>query len=443
MDKNTLSNYGWIVIAVLVLSVMIALATPFGAFIENGVRSTTEGLFDTSKNAMNSAFGDLGVEIKDQEFDSINTNSNPTQTKRVGAIFTDGTFLTWDELQLEENGTKYGYKHNKIYDDEVGYLSFEDCTTLESIVIPAKVKSIAERAFTNCTSLISVEFEDGTQLGSIGNYALLGTSITTFTVPKTVYLTNWQAFCAIDTLTELIFESGRERPIKIGGALVQNSTNVKRIVYPKEIEYFGKNIYTGIGAGTITIEYQGTKQEWQNIPKGEYCNEEAIKEIICSNGIVCSITHTGGTETCEKGKVCTECGVEYTIKNAHTPVNGVCSICNQTVTVIETKHNPYLNNQDNVTVGTWDYSDAKSVTITMIYQVESLSGFPIDYISLVSNNKYINENGELVDSSVKFFNNYITTTTFTTSAVTGSVIFKSGSSGNEYYGLLVEVTPNY
>ncbi len=69
MDKNTLSNYGWIVIAVLVLSVMIALATPFGQYIEQGVRATTEGLFSTSQNAMNNAFGDLGVEVKDQTFE--------------------------------------------------------------------------------------------------------------------------------------------------------------------------------------------------------------------------------------------------------------------------------------------------------------------------------------------------------------------------------------
>ena len=53
MDKNTLSNYGWIVIAVLVLAVMIALATPFGKYIESGVRSTTAGLFETSEKALN------------------------------------------------------------------------------------------------------------------------------------------------------------------------------------------------------------------------------------------------------------------------------------------------------------------------------------------------------------------------------------------------------
>lgn len=64
MDKSTLSNYGWIVIAVLVLAVMIALATPFGTYVKTGVENTTQGLFDTSEKAMNvvgmSAKGDGG-----------------------------------------------------------------------------------------------------------------------------------------------------------------------------------------------------------------------------------------------------------------------------------------------------------------------------------------------------------------------------------------------
>ena len=53
MDKETLSNYGWVVICVLVLVVMIALATPFGKFIAEAVKSTTTGLFDASQNALN------------------------------------------------------------------------------------------------------------------------------------------------------------------------------------------------------------------------------------------------------------------------------------------------------------------------------------------------------------------------------------------------------
>lgn len=71
MDKETLSNYGWIVIAVLVLVVMIALATPFGSFVSEAVQSTTKGLFDVNKSALDSTGL---INIDNQEFDVPNMN---------------------------------------------------------------------------------------------------------------------------------------------------------------------------------------------------------------------------------------------------------------------------------------------------------------------------------------------------------------------------------
>ena len=44
MDKNTLSNYGWIVCVVLVISMMIALATPFATAVKNSVVGSTNNL---------------------------------------------------------------------------------------------------------------------------------------------------------------------------------------------------------------------------------------------------------------------------------------------------------------------------------------------------------------------------------------------------------------
>lgn len=72
MDKNTLSNYGWVVICVMVLAVMIALATPFGNFTTNAVRSTTSGLFKTNQDALNST-GLMG--ISDIEFEGEKPNA--------------------------------------------------------------------------------------------------------------------------------------------------------------------------------------------------------------------------------------------------------------------------------------------------------------------------------------------------------------------------------
>lgn len=51
MDKKTLSHYGWIVILILVLSVMLSFATPFGSYIKDAVVNTTNGLISTNDNA--------------------------------------------------------------------------------------------------------------------------------------------------------------------------------------------------------------------------------------------------------------------------------------------------------------------------------------------------------------------------------------------------------
>lgn len=97
MDKETLSNYGWIVICVLVLAVMIALATPFGDYISTAVKSTTQGLFDTNKNALNSTGL---INIGDQSF------SDGTDTS-ASTLIPDGAKYTIEATNtvLEGNGT--------------------------------------------------------------------------------------------------------------------------------------------------------------------------------------------------------------------------------------------------------------------------------------------------------------------------------------------------
>lgn len=102
MDKETLSNYGWIVICVLVLSVMIALATPFGGYISTAVKSTTQGLFDTNKNALNSTGL---INIGDQSFDD---GASASEIKReAGSVIPDGARYTVKATNtvLKGNGT--------------------------------------------------------------------------------------------------------------------------------------------------------------------------------------------------------------------------------------------------------------------------------------------------------------------------------------------------
>lgn len=95
MDKETLSNYGWIVIAVLVLAVMIALATPFGDYISGAVKSTTAGLFETNRSALNSTGL---IDIDGQQFDG-------DPIVRSGKIVKAAKYTKADGTTLEGDGT--------------------------------------------------------------------------------------------------------------------------------------------------------------------------------------------------------------------------------------------------------------------------------------------------------------------------------------------------
>jgi hypothetical protein len=46
MDKNTLSQYGWVVICIIVIAIMIGLATPFGSFVKQSVDNTIHSFGD-------------------------------------------------------------------------------------------------------------------------------------------------------------------------------------------------------------------------------------------------------------------------------------------------------------------------------------------------------------------------------------------------------------
>ena len=156
MDKSTLSNYGWIVIAVLVLSVMIALATPFGHYIELGAKNTLFGLIGTSNNAMDAGFGDIlnkepedptnPTNKTDLEFGVMYENSdNPNEVFGV-MFFENGDFLTF------VNGVFGAGRTNSLTIDEenktasvetLGEFTFdENSVTLGGMVLTKTNKTI-------------------------------------------------------------------------------------------------------------------------------------------------------------------------------------------------------------------------------------------------------------------------------------------------------------
>ena len=186
MDKETLSNYGWIVICILILAVMLALATPFGNFIAGAIKSTTAGFFNVNQGALSIA----GIDIDNQEFpeppaandgkieyDVGDPDLNPDDGSipQEGDIYEYGDYIYtysecrrgilagvigWDvNLNLEvtdRTKSQYGPILEKINGQPIVnlYGTFEDCTNLQqSPTIPKTVAGMIS-TFYNCSSLV-------------------------------------------------------------------------------------------------------------------------------------------------------------------------------------------------------------------------------------------------------------------------------------------------
>ena len=87
MDKQTLSNYGWLVIVTLILAVMLALATPFGTYVGDAVVSVANGFVGTA----NSATDEDNIAINQSKWED-KLNANPLVHK--GTISANAVYVT-------------------------------------------------------------------------------------------------------------------------------------------------------------------------------------------------------------------------------------------------------------------------------------------------------------------------------------------------------------
>ncbi len=199
MDKQTLSNYGWIVIAVLVLAVMIALATPFGLFVTDAIKSTTAGLFDVNQSALGAA----GINISNNEFDDPNrvyVDFIITRENRSKIGYTDETTdLVISETFYDEVDGVW-YKVVGIADGVDGMGedgAFYKSYNLKSVEIPGSVSRIGDFAFCMCMGVERLVIHEGVQ--EIGDFAFkelgsLNSTIQEIVLPNSLTTIGLRAF---------------------------------------------------------------------------------------------------------------------------------------------------------------------------------------------------------------------------------------------------------
>ena len=109
MDKETLSHYGWIVILTLILSVMLALGTPFGKFVAQGAGAVLKGYTSTNQKVLSDEhMSDLQQEFEDYLNSGNEGWGNGTGTNFDGPAYdlsgkTEVGMLDGDHLEYNRN----------------------------------------------------------------------------------------------------------------------------------------------------------------------------------------------------------------------------------------------------------------------------------------------------------------------------------------------------
>ena len=129
MDKQTLSNYGWLTIVTLILAVMLALASPFGNFVAGAIKATTAGFFSVNKNALDIA----GIVMPDQEFADPNVTPQPPAEPEQP---TEPEPVTSKAVRNEKTLKEYDYVSEALEDANEGEIIrlYKDVDDPESVL---------------------------------------------------------------------------------------------------------------------------------------------------------------------------------------------------------------------------------------------------------------------------------------------------------------------
>ena len=163
MDKQTLSHYGWIVVWILTISVIIVLATPFGKYVGVAVKNVAYSFNDTTKKNMDE------IEKKEQEND-IELNGSYIVTNKQGndKCYVFEVNNKYDSYSLVENGVVPAIKDR--YFRCTRYVDIEEQRKIKEMFFLARVlgldDTLEDRQGLQCLLLHYVNGNDYSEYAS-------------------------------------------------------------------------------------------------------------------------------------------------------------------------------------------------------------------------------------------------------------------------------------
>ena len=309
MDKETLSNYGWVVIVIIVLVLLMGLATPFGNFIANGAMSalnsfkeaSTFDLFDSD----DSSDGEGETDSEGSEYGKAIQMWDISETKGVDNVWmtyyqpeTTSYSSRMTTTEVYEGGTVYitgtGNMDDEVYKyflNEEGYIQqiVNFCEEKCGYNVRYEILNSDEDIFHNTHLKLKVYIDDenaGSQNGREVEYfdfnsldvtdeslykfvptavvvdegvtnvslgAFMASHITEVTLPSSVKSISAAAFGLCTQLTTINLNEGLE---SIGINAFGYCTSLTEITIPDSVTTLGECVFSDCTALT-SITYKG------------------------------------------------------------------------------------------------------------------------------------------------------------------------------------------
>ncbi len=242
----------------------------------------------------------------------------PASVSAIGTYaFMNTTALT--DVVISEDNSSFRYVDGIIYNRDLDTVVVAVGSIAGDIVIPASVTNISKYAFYRCSMLTGVSFDEGSKLTTIETNAFNScTSLVSFKLPENISSISATAINNCTSLTEITVDAENPYIAAVGLAIVSaddhtrmigtvNSTQT--IVIPDSVTtvakgalssavkgetiYVGANVTTiesrvfGSLKGTVTINYTGTKEQWQAINLASdwaYSGKKYAVKVVCADG---------------------------------------------------------------------------------------------------------------------------------------------------------------
>ena len=277
--------------------------------IPNGVTSIGSSVFSNCSNLTSITIPNSVTLICYDTFlhcinlSSINVEEdNPKYSSMNGVLFNkDKTVLVCCP------GAKTGTYTIPNSVKNIGNYAFSDCSSLTSINIPDSVTSIGNNAFSDCSALTGINLPN--KIVSIGIYAFSGcNSLTSITIPNSVISIKYGAFNGCNNLTNITIPNSitiintwmlvackgltnitiPNSVTSIDRGAFDGCSNLTSITIPNSVTSIQWEAFSGCSSLT-NVYYSGTEEEWNNIDIGS-SNEDLTNAVIHYNSNVSVIT---------------------------------------------------------------------------------------------------------------------------------------------------------